>query len=99
MPKDISAPLVMVGPGTGIAPFRGFWHQRRSHKNNQEPDAPEPGPMWLFFGCRNEEMELYKEEKMEALSEGVLTKSVVAFSRSKNSKKVSYFLGYVYDMR
>ncbi|XP_026329114.1 nitric oxide synthase-like isoform X2 [Hyposmocoma kahamanoa] len=86
MPKDISAPLIMVGPGSGIAPFRGFWHHRRSQMKSLEPDAQKPGPMWLFFGCRHSDMELYKEEKEEALSDGVLTNSFLALSRKTECK-------------
>lgn len=92
MPKDISAPLIMVGPGSGIAPFRGFWHHRTSQMNSLEPDAQKPGPMWLFFGCRHKDMDLYREEKEEAESAGVLTESFLALSRNNNSGNVSYFL-------
>lgn len=96
MPKDISAPLIMVGPGSGIAPFRGFWHHRRSQMKSLEPDAQKPGPMWLFFGCRHSDMELYKEEKEEALSDGVITNSFLALSRKTECKNVSYFLYYIF---
>ncbi|XP_072944441.1 nitric oxide synthase-like [Epargyreus clarus] len=78
MPKDISAPLIMVGPGSGIAPFRGFWNHRREQLKTSKSKA---GPMWLFFGCRYKTMDLYKEEKEQALEEGVLTKAMVALSR------------------
>lgn len=96
MPKDISSPLIMVGPGSGIAPFRGFWHHRRSQMKSMEPGAQKPGPMWLFFGCRHSDMELYKEEKEEAVSDGVITNSFLALSRKNDCKNVSYFLSYVF---
>lgn len=87
MPKDISAPLILVGPGTGIAPFRGFWHHRRHLIKRLM--SHNPGPMWLFFGCRYKEMELYKDEKEDALSDGVLHKAMLAISREAGSRKVS----------
>ncbi|KAJ8725465.1 hypothetical protein PYW08_003648 [Mythimna loreyi] len=85
MPKDISAPLILVGPGTGIAPFRGFWHHRRHLIKNLV--SHNPGPVWLFFGCRYKEMELYKEEKDAALEDGVLHKARLALSREEGSHK------------
>ncbi|XP_026742645.1 nitric oxide synthase-like [Trichoplusia ni] len=85
MPKDISAPLILVGPGTGIAPFRGFWHHRRHLIKRLM--SHNPGPMWLFFGCRYKEMELYKDEKEVALSDGVLHKAMLAVSREAGSRK------------
>lgn len=87
MPKDISAPLILVGPGTGIAPFRGFWHHRRHQIKNLV--AHNPGPVWLFFGCRYKGMELYKEEKEAVLADGVLHKARLALSREEGEHKVS----------
>lgn len=45
------APLIMIGPGTGVAPFRGFLQKRRD-----SPLAGLPGEAWLFFGCRDPEL-------------------------------------------
>lgn len=61
-----------------------------------EPNAQKPGPMWLFFGCRHSDMELYKEEKEEAICNGALTESFLTLSRESTCGKVSYFLEYVY---
>uniref|UniRef100_A0A2A4JQF6 Nitric oxide synthase n=1 Tax=Heliothis virescens TaxID=7102 RepID=A0A2A4JQF6_HELVI len=84
MPKDISAPLILVGPGSGIAPFRGFWHHRRHLIRHLV--SHNPGPVWLFFGCRYQDMELYKEEKEEALKDGVLYQTRLALSREEGSR-------------
>lgn len=89
MPKDISAPLILVGPGSGIAPFVGFWNHRRAQIESLEPGAQKPGPMWLFFGCRHEDMDLYKEEKEKAVADGVLNNSFLALSRNNDCKNVS----------
>lgn len=88
MPKHITAPLILIGPGSGIAPFRGFWNHRRHQMKNLLLENQKPGPMWLFFGCRNRGMDLYKEEKEAALADGVLTKTMVALSREPGVDKV-----------
>ncbi|KAJ2952585.1 hypothetical protein O0L34_g6909 [Tuta absoluta] len=87
MPKDITAPLILVGPGSGIAPFRGFWHQRRCQIKDLSPKMKDPGPVWLFFGCRTRGMDLYKNEKQQALKDGILTKTFCALSREKDVEK------------
>lgn len=89
MPKDISAPLILIGPGSGIAPFRGFWHHRRHQIKNLIPNKQKLGPIWLFFGCRYSGMDLYKDEKEAAINDGVLTKSILALSREQCVDKVS----------
>ncbi|CAG4908085.1 unnamed protein product [Colias eurytheme] len=91
MPSDISVPLILVGPGSGIAPFRGFWHHRRHLIANNSSKA---GPVWLFFGCRYRGMDLYKDEKEEAVKDGVITKAMVAYSREEciNKKHVQALL-------
>ncbi|KAM4876053.1 methionine synthase reductase isoform 2-T2 [Thomomys bottae] len=53
LPSDPSAPVIMVGPGTGIAPFMGFL-QHREKLQEQHPDGSF-GAMWLFFGCRHKD--------------------------------------------
>lgn len=88
LPQDLSVPLILIGPGTGIAPFRGFWHHRRAQlKSAKRQNA---GPVWLFFGCRTKTMDLYREEKEQALKDGVLSKVFLALSREKNVPKVRF---------
>ncbi|XP_063359614.1 nitric oxide synthase-like protein isoform X1 [Cydia amplana] len=86
LPDDLSVPLILIGPGTGIAPFRGFWHHRRALLNSR--NRSNIGPVWLFFGCRTRTMDLYREEKEQALRDNVLTKVFLALSREKKIPKM-----------
>lgn len=80
LPEDPTVPIIMIGAGTGIAPFRAFV-QHRSHFENA-------GKSWLFFGNRNFETEfLYQTEWQKHLKNGTLTRMDVAFSRDGNEKK------------
>ena len=79
LPKDPDAAIIMVGPGTGIAPFRAFMQEREV--------ADKKGPSWLFFGDRNFTTDfLYQTEWQQYLEEGILTKADVAFSRDQSEK-------------
>ncbi|MFH9740925.1 molybdopterin-dependent oxidoreductase [Streptomyces roseolus] len=78
-PADPAAPLVMVGPGTGVAPFAGFLEDRlaRGHK----------GRNWLFFGEQREATDFYYREDLEAhLATGHLDRLDTAFSRDQRAK-------------
>jgi cytochrome P450/NADPH-cytochrome P450 reductase len=82
LPDDPSRPIVMIGPGTGLAPFRGFIQERRARKEEGRP----LGPAMLFFGCRHpEEDYIYGEELEEAARDGLVDLSV-AFSRLDGRK-------------
>jgi sulfite reductase (NADPH) flavoprotein alpha-component len=71
--------IIMVGPGTGIAPFRAFTQERRA--------AGATGKSWLFFGDRNYTHDfLYQLEWQDALKEGALSRMDVAFSRDTPEK-------------
>jgi sulfite reductase (NADPH) flavoprotein alpha-component len=79
LPDDPERPIVMIGPGTGIAPFRAFLQQRQA--------AGAAGRNWLFFGERNFTHDfLYQLEWQEWLKEGLLTRLDVAFSRDQPEK-------------
>ena len=76
---EASKPTIMIGPGTGVAPFRAFLQER------QEVEAS--GANWLFFGNPNFNTDfLYQVEFQEFLKEGLLTELSVAFSRDQEEK-------------
>lgn len=78
-PKNPDTPIIMVGPGTGIAPFRSFIQDR------EESEAK--GKTWLFFGDQHFVTDfLYQTEWQKWLETGVLTKMDVAFSRDTDEK-------------
>jgi sulfite reductase alpha subunit-like flavoprotein len=77
LPEDPRAPLVLVGPGTGISPLVGFLEERQALQRA----GAELGPAWLWFGCRNESDYLYRDRLEAWLDTGVLTELDVAFSR------------------
>ncbi|KAF5278426.1 hypothetical protein FQA39_LY05915 [Lamprigera yunnana] len=83
LPKDLMTPVILVGPGTGIAPFRAFWQYRLSQVQNRK----QIGKMWLFFGCRKRNLDLYKDEKEEMLKLKVLDRVFLALSREPGQKK------------
>lgn len=79
LPKKDRAPVLMVGPGTGFAPFRGFIQERLA--TNAKSNAA------LYFGCRNRAHDFIYEEEMNVAAEsGALTKLKVAFSRETAKK-------------
>ena len=79
LPDDASRPIIMVGAGTGVAPYRAFLQQREA--------LGHPGKSWLFFGDRNFRTDfLYQTEWLQYLKEGSLTRADVAFSRDQAQK-------------
>lgn len=85
LPVKPSTPIIMVGPGTGLAPFRGFL-QERKYLRNRYPEK-EHGRNVLYYGCRKRtEDYLYEDELKMYQDEGVLTKCYVAFSRDQPDK-------------
>lgn len=80
LPENPDTPVVMVGPGTGIAPFRAFLHEREA--------TGAKGRNWLFFGNQYIDLDfLYRKELDGFLDRGVLTRLEIAFSRD-TAKKV-----------
>ncbi|KAM6157066.1 methionine synthase reductase [Erethizon dorsatum] len=96
LPDDPSAPIIMVGPGTGIAPFIGFL-QHREKLQEQHPDG-NFGAMWLFFGCRHKERDyLFREELRHFVEHGILTHLKVSFSRDAPLREEKAPPKYVQD--
>lgn len=83
LPRPLTKPVIMIGPGTGVAPFRAFVQELRALK----ADGMECGSAFLYFGCRQATVDyLYKDEMELAHGEGVLTKLHTAFSRETDKK-------------
>ncbi len=79
LPVDPSTPIIMVGPGTGVAPFRAFVEHRAA--------TEAPGKSWLFFGDQRYTYDfLYQLEWQDHLKSGALTRLDVAFSRDQPEK-------------
>ncbi len=79
LPADNDAPVIMVGPGTGIAPFRAFLQERRTRGAK--------GRNWLFFGDQHRESDfIYEDEMAEMSRDGLLTRLDLAFSRDQQEK-------------
>ncbi|PKQ65434.1 hypothetical protein BZG02_00050 [Labilibaculum filiforme] len=79
LPDDESKPLIMVGAGTGVAPYRGFLQEREQNCTK--------GKSWLFFGNqRLTEDFLYQTEWQKLLKKGILQKLDLAFSRDQEEK-------------
>jgi sulfite reductase (NADPH) flavoprotein alpha-component len=78
-PHAGDTPTIMVGPGTGVAPFRGFLHERRARGDK--------GRNWLFFGEQHAASDFYYRDELEAMrDDGLLTRLDVAFSRDQPDK-------------
>ncbi|CAH6787420.1 methionine synthase reductase [Phodopus roborovskii] len=96
LPDDPSAPIIMVGPGTGVAPFLGFL-QHREKLQEQHPHG-NFGAMWLFFGCRHKDRDyLFREELRRFLKIGILTHLKVSFSRDAPAEGEEAPAKYVQD--
>ncbi|MBV1936583.1 bifunctional nitrate reductase/sulfite reductase flavoprotein subunit alpha [Streptomyces sp. BV286] len=78
-PADPAAPMVMVGPGTGVAPFVGFLEERRALGHR--------APNWLFFGEQHRATDFYYEDELAGfVADGTLTRLDTAFSRDQRAK-------------
>jgi sulfite reductase (NADPH) flavoprotein alpha-component len=90
LPADTGKPVIMIGPGTGVAPFRGFLQEREA--------IGAAGRNWLVFGHRNYTHDfLYQLELQDWLKSGLLTRLDVAFSRDQPEKR--YVQDALWDAR
>lgn len=79
LPENTDLPIIMVGPGTGIAPFRAFLEERRA--------TGAKGKNWLLFGDQKRSCDFLYQEELETMqAEGVLTRLDLAFSRDQREK-------------
>ncbi|KAB2853739.1 MAG: sulfite reductase subunit alpha, partial [Sphingopyxis terrae] len=79
LPSDANAPIIMIGPGTGVAPFRAFLHERAATKS--------PGRNWLFFGHQRSDCDFFYADEFNAMkSSGLLTRLSLAWSRDGANK-------------
>ena len=79
VPADDAVPMIMVGPGTGVAPFRGFLLERQARQAS--------GENWLFFGDRSAESDFLYRDEFEAMQQsGLLNRLDLAFSRDQKDK-------------
>ncbi|MDO9414296.1 MAG: sulfite reductase subunit alpha [Pseudolabrys sp.] len=79
LPADPNVPIIMVGPGTGVAPFRAFLHDRQA--------AQAPGRNWLFYGHQRSAFDFYYEDELKGMkTAGHLTRLSLAWSRDSDQK-------------
>jgi sulfite reductase (NADPH) flavoprotein alpha-component len=79
LPQDPKTPIIMIGPGTGIAPFRAFLQDRRA--------TGAPGKNWLFFGHQRSDYDFFYADELNAMkTSGLLTRMSLAWSRDGNKK-------------
>jgi sulfite reductase (NADPH) flavoprotein alpha-component len=79
LPNDPAKPIIMIGPGTGVAPFRAFLHERMATKAK--------GRNWLFFGHQRRDCDFFYEDELAGLkASGVLTRLSLAWSRDGKEK-------------
>jgi sulfite reductase (NADPH) flavoprotein alpha-component len=79
LPADPHKPIIMIGPGTGIAPFRAFLQERLA--------TQAPGPNWLYFGHQRSDFDFFYEDELKAMrASGHLTRLTLAWSRDSDEK-------------
>src|SRR5207302_6871292 len=82
LPDDPTVPIIMVGPGTGLAPFRGFLQERAALRAN----GASLGPAMLFFGCRHPDQDYLYADELQAFAADGVTELHTAFSRGDGPK-------------
>jgi cytochrome P450/NADPH-cytochrome P450 reductase len=82
LPDDPAVPIIMIGPGTGLAPFRGFLQERADRRAK----GAKLGPAMLFFGCRHPEQDYLYADELKAFAADGVTELHTAFSRADGPK-------------
>jgi len=82
LPADSTVPVIMIGPGTGLAPFRGFLQERAA----QRASGATLGPAILFFGCRHPEQDFIYADELNVFAADGITELFTAFSRADGPK-------------
>lgn len=82
LPDDAGVPIIMIGPGTGLAPFRGFLGEREARKAG----GASLGPAMLFFGCRHPDWDFLYAGELKAWAAAGITELYTAFSRAEGPK-------------
>jgi cytochrome P450 / NADPH-cytochrome P450 reductase len=83
LPDDPAVPIIMVGPGTGVAPFRGFLQERAAH----HAGGGAVGPAMLFFGCRDPRQDFIYGDEMRGYAAAGVVQLYTAFSRAGDGPK------------
>lgn len=83
LPNRPQTPVIMIGPGTGLAPFRGFIQERAWQKSQGKP----VGPTLLYFGCRNKTQDYIYQAELEGWEQEGLLTLYTAFSRDQEEKR------------
>ena len=82
LPEDNTVPIIMIGPGTGLAPFRGFLQERAARKAK----GAALGPAMLFFGCRHPDQDFLYADELKAFAADGIAELYTAFSRAGGEK-------------
>ncbi|KAI9227567.1 MAG: hypothetical protein DHS80DRAFT_16955, partial [Piptocephalis tieghemiana] len=99
LPEDLSRPIIMIGPGTGVAPFIGFIQHRAAQRSLRWKMSGSEGlrafgPTWLLYGCRDERKDfLYREALEKAQEDGSLHRLDVAQSRREEGVASYKYVG------
>jgi len=82
LPSRVQTPVILIGPGTGFAPMRGFIQERAFQKQQ----GKEVGETWMFYGCRHRDEDFMYQEELEQFEADGVIKLSVAFSRDQEQK-------------